>query len=220
MAFGPGVLMKGFRVAIDALMVLVLPLLMTYSLIGELFHEVAGMLMLVLFIVHHWLNRHWYTNLFKGRYSALRIFRTVLNSILIVLMVAQPVSGILMSKHLYTFIDIPGIAGGAREIHLCLAYWFFILMCIHAGTHLSMFIKKSRVAVISMAVIAAYGIWAFVKRRFAQYMFLRTSFMFFDFDEPRILFLLDYISVMVLFVLLGYGINQLLAKKGPKRTEN
>ena len=44
------------RRILDAAMVLLLPLLMAYSLIGEAFHEVAGTLMLVLFLLHHWMN--------------------------------------------------------------------------------------------------------------------------------------------------------------------
>lgn len=41
---------------VDAAMVLLLPLLMAYSLIGEAFHEFAGTLMLLLFLAHHRLN--------------------------------------------------------------------------------------------------------------------------------------------------------------------
>ena len=69
--------MKTKRRIIDTAMVLLLPLLMAYSLIGEAFHEVAGTLMLVLFLLHHWMNRAWWKNLFKGRYSPQRVFQTV-----------------------------------------------------------------------------------------------------------------------------------------------
>ena len=31
-------------------------------------------------------------------------------------MILQPISGILMSKHLYTFIEIPGISALIRQI--------------------------------------------------------------------------------------------------------
>ena len=62
--------MKTKRMILDAAMLLLLPLLMAYSLIGEAFHEVAGTLMLALFLLHHWLNRSWWKALFKGRYCA------------------------------------------------------------------------------------------------------------------------------------------------------
>ena len=56
-------------------MTLLLPLLMAYSLIGELFHEIIGTLIFLLFIIHHVLNRKWGGSLLKGKYSAGQIFR-------------------------------------------------------------------------------------------------------------------------------------------------
>ena len=97
------------RKILDAAMVLLLPLLMAYSLIGEAFHEVAGSLMLALFILHHRLNRGWWKSLFRGKYSLQRVFRTALNLLLLLFMICQPLCGILMSKHLYTFLPTEGL---------------------------------------------------------------------------------------------------------------
>lgn len=207
---------KKTRLAIDILMTVLLPLLMAYSLIGEQFHEIAGTLMLVLFIAHHVLNRGWYKALFKGKYSSRRIFQTVLNMLLLVFMILQPLSGILMSKHLYTFIRLPGVTATARQVHLCFAYWGFVLMCLHAGTHLTIPLgklerNKKQIWTIVMAVLAiisVYGIFAFTKRGLADYMFLKSAFVFFDFYEPRIYFFLDYLAIMILFAFTGYGITK------------
>ena len=48
------------------------------------------------------------------------------------------------------------------------------------------------------------------------YLFLRMSFAFFDYSEPRIFFLADYLAVMVFFAILGYGIHLLLKRKKHK----
>ena len=50
------------------------------------------------------------------------------------------------------------------------------------------------------ALIAVYGAYAFIKRDFGNYMFLRYHFVFFDFDEALAMFLLDYVAIMGLFV--------------------
>ena len=105
---------KRLRTAADIAMTLLLLLLMAYSLIGETLHEAIGTAIFVLFIVHHIMNRSWYRALPKGRYSALRIFQVVLDALLLLTMIAQPVSGILMSKHLYTFLPVRGAAATAR----------------------------------------------------------------------------------------------------------
>ena len=194
-------------------MVLLLPLLMAYSLIGEAFHEVAGTLMLALFILHHWMNRAWWKNLFKGQYSPQRVFQTVLNLLLLIFMIVQPLCGILMSKHLYTFLSTDGLSSVARAIHLPLANWGFVLMSLHAGTHLSAMLPKGRkkAAVLGcLGAVSLYGAYAFVKRQIPAYLFLKLPFAFFDYSEPRVFFLADYLTVMILLTMLGYGIMMLL----------
>ncbi|MBR2561899.1 MAG: DUF4405 domain-containing protein [Eubacterium sp.] len=126
-------------------------------------------------------------------------------------MILQPISGILMSKHLYTFIEIPGISALIRQIHMVLAYWGFVLMSMHAGTHLMPMIRKIQKAAFPVkaatlaciAAISLYRAYVFVKRQIPEYMFMRTMFVFFDFGENRIRFLADYLAVMALFAMLG-----------------
>lgn len=203
------------RKILDAAMVLLLPLLMAYSLIGEAFHEVTGTLMLALFILHHWLNRGWWKSLFRGKYSPQRVFRTALNLLLLLFMICQPLCGILMSKHLYTFLSTDGVSSVARAIHLLLANWGFVLMSLHAGTHLDTMLPKEKKAVILsfLAALSLYGIYTFFKRQIPAYMFLRLPFAFFDYSEARIFFFADYLSVMVLFATLGFLLFQWIGKK-------
>ena len=211
---------------VDISMTVILPLLMAYSLIGETFHEIAGITMFAMFVVHQIFNRKWYKALFKGKYTARRIFQTVIDLLLLIFMILQPISGILMSKHLFTFIEVPGAAATAREIHLVLAYWGFALMCIHAGTHitapLTKLQKKNKgawIAVVSsLAAVSVYGVYAFIKRQIANYMFMKSAFVFFDFSEPRVFFFLDYLAVMVLFGTLGAAITYVLNMSGKKNS--
>ena len=203
--------MKRKRLIVDAAMVLVLPLLMAYSLIGERFHELAGSLMLILFLVHHCLNKAWSWGLFRGKYSPDRIFQTALNVMLFLFMILQPLCGILMSKYVYTFLPTEGLSSVAREIHLPLAHWGFTLMSIHAGTHLRPVIRKLPAWIkLGGIVVSAYGAYAFIKRQFPSYMFLQTGFGFFDFSEPAVFFVLDVLCMMILFAACGYGVKTLL----------
>ena len=213
------------RMIIDISMTVLLPLLMAYSLIGEAFHEVVGTAIFLLFIVHHILNRKWYGALFKGRYNTRRIFQTVLDLVLLVFMILQPVSGILMSKHLYTFLPALPVSAWARSVHMLLAYWGYILLSIHAGTHLIAPLRKlhgkNRKIFVTicaiMSCISAYGCAAFIKRGFPGYMSGRTAFAFFDFSEQRIFFFMDYIAIMILSMVAGclimYGLGRIDAKR-------
>ena len=209
---------KRTRLIIDVGMTLLLPLLMAYSLIGEMFHEIVGTLIFILFIIHHVLNRKWSASLLTGKYSAGRIFRTAVNALLFVFMILQPVSGILMSKHLYTFLPALPVSAQASGIHMLLAYWGYVLMCIHAGTHLTALMaklgkKKQTIKVpvyILLTGISLYGCAAFIKRGFPGYMTGSTMFAFFDYSEPLVFFILDYLAVMILFIMLGWIAVRLL----------
>ncbi len=219
---------KRIRLIIDIGMTLLLPLLMAYSLIGEMFHEIIGTLTFILFIIHHVLNRKWCGALLKGRYGAVRIFRTVINVLLFLFMTLQPVSGILMSKHLYTTLPALPISALARGIHMLLAYWGYVLMCVHAGTHLSgSFIKlekqkrRIRIPVYGLlCAISVYGCIAFVKRGFPGYMAGTTMFAFFDYSEPLVFFILDYLAVMILFMAAGCLVIRILNKVDKHKRKN
>ena len=162
---------KRIRLFIDIAMSFMLPMLMAYSLIGEMLHEIIGTLMLVLFVLHHAMNRKWYLALFKGKYDGLRIFRTCLDTALLAIMLIQPISGILMSKYLYTFIDVPGIAATVREIHLVIAYWGFVLMSVHAGMHLITFVNKFKTRNKGISKVY-YVIWILISIYLQLVMFV------------------------------------------------
>lgn len=55
------------KICIDLAMLVLLPLLMAYSLVGETAHEWIGIGMFVLFISHQLMNRQWYKNIWKGK---------------------------------------------------------------------------------------------------------------------------------------------------------
>lgn len=216
---------KTVKTILDILMTAALPVLMAYSLVGETLHEIVGSAMFVVFIVHHVLNRKATAAMFKGKQTPVRIVNTALNIILFAVMILLPVSGIVMSKHLYTFLPTDGLSAVARTVHLLLSYWGFALMSLHLGMHADTWLnrlKKKKAAFITFAVvltlIAAYGVYAFITNRLYEYMFLQTQFVFFDFDKPLILVYGEYLSMIVLFAWFGYWLKELLNRFNKKNT--
>jgi hypothetical protein len=207
---------KHFRMILDISMAVLLPMLMAYSLIGEMFHEVVGTAIFVLFIIHNILNRKWCRSI-RSR----NIFQVCLNLFLLVFMILQPVTGILLSKHLYTFLPALPVSAQLRSIHMILAYWGYVMLCVHAGTHLvapfQKLVRKSKNGFTTLCVIlgciSVYGVVSFIRRGFPGYMSGRTAFAFFDLSEPHIFFFLDYIAIMILFMMAGCVIMYLIRKK-------
>lgn len=213
------------KIAVDILMTLCLLFLMPYELIGEAIHELIGAGMFLLFIIHHILNRKWTGNLTKGRYTPLRIIQTILVILILVCILGSMVSGIILSRHVFAFLEIRGLSAPARVIHMTCAYWGFVLMSLHLGIHWGMMMgmagkmfpkpSKTRTWILRLAGIgiAGYGVYAFIKRDILSYLLMQVQYVFFNFEEPVIFFILDYMAAMGLFVFIGYYLRKGLAWK-------
>lgn len=161
----------------------------------------------------------------KGKYTPFRILQTVIVLAVLLTMLGSMISGILLSRHAFPFVDVHGVAMPARNVHMVCAYWNLVLMSLHLGLHWSILIgvagkrfqNPSAVrmgsARIAGAAIAAYGVYAFIKRAVGTYMFLRVHFVFFDYEEPLLLFLTDYLAIMGLFVFLGHYAGKYLKQR-------
>ncbi len=212
------------RIVTDVLMTAALVLLMSYSLLGEAAHEWIGVAMLVLFVTHHVLNRRWFRGLFKGRYTPFRILQTALVLLIFAGMIGSAVSGAVLSRYALDFLPIQGGRAWARVVHMLCAYWGFVLMSLHLGLHWNMILAKMRKTTsetqtwllrIAALAVALYGIYAFAKQDILNYLLLRNHFVFFDFDAPRIVFYLDYIAIMGLFIFIGHYLARWL-RRGKK----
>ena len=199
-------------------MVILMPVMMAYSLVSDKYHEYLGVLIFILFITHHIFNRKYIRNIVKGKYNVYRIGQLVINIILLILMFLQPISGILMSKYLFN-LNVSNTAS-IRLIHLCAGYWLYVFLSIHAGMHLYILFKKVRKIMKKaswlfealMVVVSIYGMRSIVSRNFMDYMFLGSQFVYFDYSSPLIYFFLDYLSIMVLFMYIGYILYKALKR--------
>lgn len=214
------------KIFIDILMTFGLLFVSGYQFWGETLHEWIGAGMFVLFIVHHLLNLNWYRNAWKGRYSSFRVFQLVINAGLLVVMGMQMYSGVVLSRHVFSFLPIESGLSLARRLHILGAYWGVLLMSLHLGLHWNMvmgimkkqlrFKEKSRirtaVGILLGGCIAVYGVAAFIRRDFLTYLFLKSEFVFLDYSEPVILFYLDYLALMGMCIFIGHYIAKLCRK--------
>ena len=219
--------MKYIKKSIDLIMLFLLLFLMGYQFWGAAAHKAAGICMFTFFIVHNVLNYGWYKTLAKGRYTPIRIFHVIINLLLLLSMIGLMVSGIILSNHAFKFLSIEISISFARVLHMVSAYWGLILMAMHIGIHWriiwnkvkkkikSNFIKAA-LEVLSV-IIAAYGIYAFIKRKFMSYMFLKTQFVFLNFSESKILFYIDYLCIIEAFIFIPYIFVNIL--RGRKKNE-
>ncbi len=211
------------KIIIDILMTAALLFTSGYQLWGETLHEWVGAGLFVLFITHHILNWNWYKNLFRGRYTSMRIFQLVVDLLVLGVMLIQMYSGIVLSRYVFNFLPIESGLALARRLHILGAYWGVLLMSLHLGLHWNMILgmvrrgmriksaSKIRTAIcVCMGIfIAGYGGFVFVKRDFMTYIFLKSEFVFLDYSEPAVLFYMDYLAVMGLCIFVSHYISKL-----------
>lgn len=224
-----------FKMIIDITMTALLFVLMAYHITGNRLHEWLGIILILLFIIHHVLNLKWYGSLFKGKYTVFRSFMTAVNVMLFFAMAGMAVSGILLSREVFGFLDIRGGMFG-RRLHMVSTAWGFCLMAVHIGLHLGMVIGMANKVLgkgrqISKPVrflmrllpvlVSIYGIYAFIARGIVDRMFLLAEYAFFDYEESALLFFADYASILIVFATVSYYLSVIIRQsKTAKQTGN
>lgn len=210
------------RMALDITMTILSLILMggAYFFPWDGVHEILGTVLLVLWAVHVILNRRWYKSLFKGSYNPFRVMQAVVNCAILVCAVFLMISGIMLSNHVFAFLHIESGTGFARVAHLLASHWYLLFMSLHIGMHVGMISRqimakraaqakttdtprtsKARTMIfrVILALVCAYGLYAFISRGVWKYLILRQEFFFFDMEKGYLLFFTDYVAIVVLF---------------------
>lgn len=146
-----------------------------------------------------------------------RILQTVTAGLVCLCMVAAMVSAVMISLTVFAFLPAVGNMAVGRTLHLLAAYWGFVFMALHLGINWRMVAgamqrsfpglqKWGKPVLAAVGVVGVYGVYAFFRCSLPEYLFLRTHFVYFDFEEPLPFFYFDYLCIMVLFALAGFGL--------------
>ena len=107
------------RLSIDLIMMILILVQMAHHVTGNMLHELIGISLFVLFIIHNVLNIRWYKTIFSGKMNAHRIVSITVNLLLLVTMLVLMISAIPISRVLFTFFQLKG-GYALRQIHTLL----------------------------------------------------------------------------------------------------
>ena len=205
------------RLSLDIMMTLVSIILMggNYLFPADIVHEILGVALFVLWTVHITLNRRWYSAIFRGKYKPYRVMQTVINCCILICTIFLMISGIILSNHLFIFLNIQSDLGFARIAHLLSSHWYYLFMSLHIGLHMGRLFQNVAAKIIPriiLALLCFYGLYVFIARGVWKYLILRQQFFFFDLERGYILFALDYISIIILFATILHLIASRLKK--------
>ncbi|WP_176772794.1 DUF4405 domain-containing protein [Sporomusa acidovorans] len=197
---------------------------MNYRYIGNSSHEIGGVVLALLFILHNMLNWRWYGYFFKGKQSLRRILMNLTNLLLVVAMVTVFVTGVLISVTVFAPLGIRSSSLFMHELHQGSAYASFILAAVHLGFHWEMLVAKcknwlhidgaSRGWIImsrSVSIIViTYGIYASFVNQIGDNLLMQHNFAGWGAEISLRGFLLDYFAIMGCYVGITYYLLQVL----------
>jgi len=200
------------RLVIDLSMTVLMLVAMAYQITGNAMHELAGVLLCLLFITHNILNRRWYKTIFKGKHNVRRILSIVVNLLFLISMAVVIISSVPISRDIIPFIPLNNDTV-LLQIHVMTSYWGFIFMAVHIGMSWATIINSVRkmtgitgtnqIRTIAFRVIAVlivvYGVQASFEREMLNKLTIYNPFGWESYDSSM-KFLLDHLAIMGIYI--------------------
>lgn len=209
------------RIVVDASMTLLYLVQMLPGKIGNPVHELAGIALAALFVVHHVLNHGWMHRLgvrqgFRAR------FVLVSDLVLTLCMVGMVGTGVLMSRSALPWLAVPRVAHVVRPLHGACAYAGLMLLSMHVGLHARVLrgyvglhgkaTSLGMKTVIALVVAFAFGGWAFMRLGVAGKLAGSPSFP--DGMTPLGVQLVLHLALCAPFVVMGSLVEELTRARG------
>lgn len=207
------------KLALDGVMFALILAEFAYGLTGSTVHELLGLGVLGLFVLHGGWNWRWFAGLLKGRYRGIRLATLAINVSLLISAVLMMVSGVVNSQLLIrtTGIELDLMP---RALHTASAYWMVVLASIHLGLHWTQIMAEVRrlfpeclrllyscgamPIVGGIIVISAFGFHAALDRSLYARMVAYYSFGDWNFAESVAGFFVQYLAIVAFHASVAY----------------
>ena len=211
---------NNIKMIVDVLMLVLM--LLEYSKIytGQLLHEIFGIALLGLFIIHNVLNINFYKTLFKGKYNIQRLITTITDLAFLMCMLFTIILGIPISEKIFNFLNLNGNMT-IRKLHTIFGYWGLMILAIHLGLHFKMIFAKlknrskentiMKILIFTIQIIIIiYGIKAMIDTNLGLYLIGESSFAILT---SIVLSLINNLSIVLTISIIVYNFEKLLSKK-------
>lgn len=128
------------RMIVDTGMLISFLMILDYRFVRNFGHEMLAILFFLLFLLHTWFNRQWYTSLARGRWNTDRKLTFLSDMLLLLSFAAVMGSGFMISHVLPTGMEkAPRLA---HQVHHVAGYVMLIAMGFHLGLHWSAILPR------------------------------------------------------------------------------
>ena len=168
------------KLVLDAVMLILLVLMYKKQVISLEFHEIGGLALIGLFVIHHLVNAKWIgavtRRLFAKGTPGLVRARYIVDVLLLLAFLAIGVTGVLISKVVFSL----HVAGNFKTLHYFASVLAILLMGVHLGLHADFLFGKllrkdtNKAAKIALAVVLsaliAFGGYSLTTTSFLRYL--------------------------------------------------
>ncbi|CDM68043.1 putative membrane protein [Clostridium bornimense] len=135
------------KIFVNVAMTIIYLLLMTLSITGVLVHEILGVAILVLVMIHIIYHKQWLKvvgqGIFNNRIKVRAKVMWIVDIVMIISMLIIIVTGIGISKYIFSFLNI-GNSNIMKSLHVSASYIFLISISIHIGFHFNWVLNMFR----------------------------------------------------------------------------
>lgn len=220
---------KMIKIIVDILMFIIILLEFSKLYTGQLWHEVFGIILFILFVIHNILNISFYKNILRGKYTILRTISTIVNIMFLKCMLLTIILGIPISSEIFKGLNLNENMT-IRKLHTVLGYWNIVLLGIHLGFHFKIIFAKLKNMIkdkktikflfyIIELIIIIFGIKTMVDMNFGAYLLGKSSFAI---PTNIVLSLFNNFIVVLSISIFIYNIEKILLKneEGIKNRKN
>lgn len=155
------------KIIVDILLVILTLIEFSRVYLNPTAHEVIGIFLIMLLIMHLILNRNYLKAIHKGRYNFKRTLKLIVNLALLVMFILMCIMGLLSSQATLTFLNIGNLT--TVYLHKIFSYITLIILGMHLGLSIK-FKENNTIFYIIYAVIIALGIYSFAHTDFLNHL--------------------------------------------------
>lgn len=140
-------------------------------------HEIIGIVLIALVIIHLILNRKYIKSISKGKYHLKRGAMLIINIAFMVTFALTFILGLLSSQYVLTFMNIGNLS--TIYLHKIFAYLCLILLGLHLGINLNTLFNRlgeKKISYILYGIIIICGIYSFFKVDFLNHLLGNSGF--------------------------------------------
>jgi hypothetical protein len=154
------------KLIVDILLFILMILEFSRNYMPTLWHEIIGIILLILVIIHLILNINYIKSINNGKYNLRRTIMLIINILFMLFFFISMIFGILSSQEILTFLNIKNL--NIIKLHKIFAYVSLLLMSLHLGINFSSMLglvekKINKIVLILLSLlIIGFGIYSFI----------------------------------------------------------